>query len=77
VENHKDCKEVTVLGNITKNVKTSTMFNETEHLMFLYFILNYSFLLFNGARVGLSILSNFNNIFKHFFNQMLSLIEHS
>ena len=33
VENHKDCKEVTVLGNITKNVKTSTMFNETEHLI--------------------------------------------
>jgi hypothetical protein len=26
VENHKDCKEVIVLGNITKNVKTSTMF---------------------------------------------------
>jgi hypothetical protein len=33
VENHKDCKEVAVLGNITKNVKTSTMFNETEHLI--------------------------------------------
>jgi DNA-binding beta-propeller fold protein YncE len=33
VENHKDCKEVTVLGNLTKNVKTSTMFNETEHLI--------------------------------------------
>ena len=33
VENHKDCKEVTVLENITKNVKTSTMFNETEHLV--------------------------------------------
>jgi hypothetical protein len=33
VENHKDCKEVIVLGNITKNVKTSTMFNETEHLI--------------------------------------------
>ena len=33
VENHKDCKEVTVLGNITKNVKTSTMFNDTEHLI--------------------------------------------
>ena len=33
VENHKDCKEVTVLGNITKNVKTSTMFNETEYLI--------------------------------------------
>ena len=33
VENHKDCKEVAVFGNITKNVKTSTMFNETEHLI--------------------------------------------
>ena len=33
VENHKDGKQVTVLGNITKNVKTSTMFNETEHLI--------------------------------------------
>jgi hypothetical protein len=33
VEDHKDCKEVTVLENITKNVKTSTMFNETEHLI--------------------------------------------
>ena len=33
VENHKDCKEVTILENITKNVKTSTMFNETEHLI--------------------------------------------
>ena len=33
VENHKDCKEATFLGNITKNVKTSTMFNETEHLI--------------------------------------------
>ena len=33
MENHKDCKEVTVLGNITKNVKTSTMFNETEHFI--------------------------------------------
>ena len=33
VENHKDCKEVAVLGNITKNVKTSTMFNETEYLI--------------------------------------------
>ena len=28
VDNRKDCKE-----NITKNVKTSTMFNETEHLI--------------------------------------------
>jgi gas vesicle protein len=33
VEDHKDCKEVTILENITKNVKTSTMFNETEHLI--------------------------------------------
>ena len=33
VENHIDCKEVAVLRNITKNVKTSTMFNETEHLI--------------------------------------------
>ena len=32
VENHKDCKDVTVLENITKNVKTSAMFNENEHL---------------------------------------------
>jgi signal transduction histidine kinase len=33
VDNRKGCKEVTVLENITKNVKTSTMFNETEHLI--------------------------------------------
>jgi DNA-binding beta-propeller fold protein YncE len=33
LENHKDCKEVVVLENITKNVKTSTMFNEVEHLI--------------------------------------------
>ena len=33
VENHKDCKEVAVLRNITKNVKTSTIFNETEHFI--------------------------------------------
>jgi hypothetical protein len=33
VENHKDCKEVAVLRNITMNVKTSTMFNETEHFI--------------------------------------------
>ena len=33
VENHKDCREVAVLENITKNVKTSTMFNEVEHLI--------------------------------------------
>ena len=33
VENHKDCKEVAVLRNITKNVKISTMSNDTEHLI--------------------------------------------
>jgi DNA-binding beta-propeller fold protein YncE len=33
VKNHKDCKEVIVLGNLTKNAKTSTMFNETEYLI--------------------------------------------
>jgi hypothetical protein len=33
LENHKDCKEVVVLENITKNVKTSTMFNEVVHLI--------------------------------------------
>ena len=33
VENHKDCKEIAVLRNITKNVKASTMFNETEHFI--------------------------------------------
>ena len=33
LENHKDCKEVAVLENITKNVKTSTMFNEVEQLI--------------------------------------------
>ena len=33
LQNHKDCKEVVVLGNITKNVKTSTMFNDVEHLI--------------------------------------------
>ena len=33
VDNRKDCKEVTVLENITANVKRSTMFNETEHLI--------------------------------------------
>ena len=33
VENHQDCKEVAVLDNIIKNVKTSTMFNEVEHLI--------------------------------------------
>ena len=33
VENHKDCKEVAVLENITKNVKTSSMLKEVEHLI--------------------------------------------
>jgi hypothetical protein len=33
VENHQVCKEVAVLDNIIKNVKTSTMFNEIEHLI--------------------------------------------
>jgi hypothetical protein len=33
VKNHKDCKGVIVLGNLTKNAKTSTMFNETEYLI--------------------------------------------
>ena len=33
VEDHKDCKEVAVLRNITKNVKASIMFNETEHFI--------------------------------------------
>ena len=31
MKNHIDCKEVTVLENITKDVKISTMFNEIEH----------------------------------------------
>jgi len=33
LENHKDCKEVTVLENIIKNIKTSNMFNEVKHLI--------------------------------------------
>ena len=33
VKNHKDCKAVAVLENVTKNVKTSTMFNEVQHLI--------------------------------------------
>jgi hypothetical protein len=33
LENHRDCKEVTVLENIIKNVKTSNMFNEIEQLI--------------------------------------------
>ena len=30
LENHKDCKEVTILENIIKNIKTSNMFYEIE-----------------------------------------------
>ena len=33
LENHKDCKEVTVLENMIKNIKTSNMFNEIEQLI--------------------------------------------
>jgi len=33
LENHKDCKEVTVLENIIKNIKTSNIFNEIERLI--------------------------------------------
>ena len=40
-------------------------------------VLNYWFLFFNSTGVGISILSNFTNIFNHFFNQMLDLVEPS
>jgi hypothetical protein len=33
VENHGDCKNVTIIEEIIKNVKTSTMFTEIEHLI--------------------------------------------
>ena len=33
VENHDDCKNVTILEKVIKNVKTSTMFTELEHLI--------------------------------------------
>ena len=33
LENHKDCKEVAILENIIKNVKTSNLFNEIELLI--------------------------------------------
>ena len=33
LENHSDCKNVTILENIINNVKTSTMFTEIEHLI--------------------------------------------
>jgi hypothetical protein len=32
-DNHKDCKEVAILENIIKNVKTSRVFNEIERLI--------------------------------------------
>jgi DNA-binding beta-propeller fold protein YncE len=31
VENHSDCKDVAIIEEIIKNVKTSSMFTETEH----------------------------------------------
>ena len=33
LENHGDCKNVTILEKVIKNVKTSTMFTEIEHLI--------------------------------------------
>ena len=33
VENHGDCTNVTILEKVIKNVKTSTMFTEIEHLI--------------------------------------------
>jgi hypothetical protein len=33
VKNHSDCKNVTIIEEIIKNVKTSSMINETEHLI--------------------------------------------
>jgi DNA-binding beta-propeller fold protein YncE len=33
VKNHSDCKNVAIIEEIIKNVKTSTMFTETEHLI--------------------------------------------
>ena len=33
VENHSDCKNVAIIETIIKNVKTSTMFTEIEHLI--------------------------------------------
>ena len=32
-ENHKDCKNVTIMEELIKNVKTSTMFTDIEHLI--------------------------------------------
>jgi gas vesicle protein len=33
VEKHSDCKNVAIMETIMKNVKTSTMFTEVEHLI--------------------------------------------
>jgi hypothetical protein len=33
VKNHSDCKNVAIMEEIIKNVKTSSMFNETEHMI--------------------------------------------
>jgi hypothetical protein len=33
VKNHSDCKNVAIIEEMIKNVKTSSMFNETEHLI--------------------------------------------
>ena len=33
METHSDCKNVTIFEKIIKNVKTSTMFTEVEHLI--------------------------------------------
>jgi hypothetical protein len=33
LENHKDCKNVAIMEEIIKNVKTSTMFTDIEHLI--------------------------------------------
>ena len=33
MKNHSDCKNVVIMEDIIKNVKTSNMFNETEHLI--------------------------------------------
>jgi hypothetical protein len=33
VKNHSDCKNVAFMEEIIKNMKTSTMFTETEHLI--------------------------------------------
>jgi len=33
VKNHSDCKNVAIMEDLIKNVKTSSMFNETDHLI--------------------------------------------